>query len=41
MIFVERLNDSAKEKQLALMRKQHQFIAEQLAGLNFSLTLIG
>ena len=33
---VERLNDSAKEKQLALMRKQHQFIAEQLAGLNFS-----
>ena len=33
---VERLNDSAKEKQLALMRKQHQYIAEQLAGLNFS-----
>ena len=33
---VLRLNDSAKEKQLTLMRKQHQYIAEQLAGLNFS-----
>jgi hypothetical protein len=33
---VLRLNDSAKEKQLTLMRKQHQYIAEQLSGLNFS-----
>jgi hypothetical protein len=32
---VDRLNDSSKTKQISLMRKQHKYIATELAGLNF------
>lgn len=32
---VKSLNDSSKERQLSLMRKQHKHIAKELAGLNF------
>jgi hypothetical protein len=32
---VERLNGSAKTRQISLMRKQHKHIAKELAGLNF------
>ena len=38
---VERLNDSAKEKQLALMRKQYSLLLSNWQGSTFLLTLIG